>query len=143
MTFFRTTSTGPSCHAASAGAWAGVRAAGVAYGITGAGTAKGIGAPCGNVPGTTVGGGCVTIQIRSSDAAGRGFIPRSQRRPLIARLEDGHERFLRNVNTADALHALFAFLLLFEQLALARDVAAVALGRHVLTHRLDRFPRDD
>jgi hypothetical protein len=40
-------------------------------------------------------------------------------------------------------HALLAFLLLLEQLALARDVAAVALRGDVLAHRCDRFARDD
>src|SRR2546428_2468017 len=37
-----------------------------------------------------------------------------------------HERLLRHVDTADGLHPLLAFLLPFQQLALARDVAAVA-----------------
>ena len=41
------------------------------------------------------------------------------------------------------LHALLALLLLLEQLALARDVAAVALGQHVLALGLDRLARDD
>ena len=41
------------------------------------------------------------------------------------------------------LHALLARLLLLEQLLLARDVAAVALGEHVLAQRLDRLARDD
>src|SRR6266446_799479 len=50
--------------------------------------------------------------------------------------EDGQERFLRNVDFAHALHPLLAFLLLFEQLPLPRDVAAVALREHVLPHRL-------
>ena len=43
----------------------------------------------------------------------------------------------------DALHALLAFLLLLEQLALAGDVATVALGQHVLAHRADRLAGDD
>src|SRR3954464_10314675 len=37
------------------------------------------------------------------------------------------ERFLRNLDAADALHPLLPFLLLLEQLSLAADVAAVAL----------------
>ena len=41
------------------------------------------------------------------------------------------------------LHPLLAFLLLLEQLALARDVAAVALGGHVLAQRLDGLAGDD
>src|SRR5215207_4907306 len=58
-------------------------------------------------------------------------------------LQHGEKCFLRNFDAADALHALLAFLLLLEQLALARDVAAVALGEHVLAQRLDRLARDD
>ena len=34
--------------------------------------------------------------------------------------EDGEERFLRNIDAADALHALLAFFLLFEEFAFAR-----------------------
>src|SRR5690242_16627458 len=52
----------------------------------------------------------------------------------FANLEHSQERFLRDINSTDALHALLAFLLLFEQFALSRDVAAVAFGEHVLAH---------
>ena len=41
------------------------------------------------------------------------------------------EGFLWNVHVADGFHALLAFLLLLEQLAFARDAAAVAFGRAV------------
>src|SRR3954463_8719895 len=58
-------------------------------------------------------------------------------------LEDGEERLLRDLHVAHLLHALLAGLLLLEQLALARDVAAVALGEHVLAASLDGLPRDD
>src|SRR6185437_10311692 len=63
--------------------------------------------------------------------------------PSLANLEHREERFLRNVDAADALHAFFAFLLLFEQLALAGDVAAIAFGQYVLTDRMDGFAGDD
>ena len=43
---------------------------------------------------------------------------------------------------AELTHLLFAFLLLFEQLLLSRDVAAVALCKNVLAQRLDRFAGD-
>nr|GFD58521.1 hypothetical protein [Tanacetum cinerariifolium] len=36
-----------------------------------------------------------------------------------------------------------AFFLLFEQLALTRNVAAIALGNHVFTQSLYRFAGDD
>ena len=46
------------------------------------------------------------------------------------------ERLLRNVDLAELPHALFAFLLLVEQLAFARGVAAVALGGNVLAEAI-------
>src|SRR6478752_4495457 len=49
-------------------------------------------------------------------------------------IEDGEKRLLRNVDAADRLHALLAFLLLGPQFSLARDVAAVTFGGHVLAH---------
>ncbi len=42
--------------------------------------------------------------------------------------QHGQEGFLRDVYAAYALHALFSFFLFFEELAFARDVAAVAFG---------------
>ncbi len=51
--------------------------------------------------------------------------------------------FLRNIHLADALHAAFALFLLFEELAFARDVAAVSFGQHVLADRCHRFTRND
>src|SRR6185295_7390303 len=62
---------------------------------------------------------------------------------LLVNLQDGQERLLRNLYCADLLHPLLSFLLLFEKLALARDVAAVALRKHVLAKRLYRRTRDD
>src|SRR5262249_4844924 len=51
-------------------------------------------------------------------------------------------RLLRVLPLPHPLHPAFSFLLLLEELALARDVAAVALGEHVLAQRLDRLARD-
>jgi hypothetical protein len=45
----------------------------------------------------------------------------------LIHLQHRQKCFLRNLDAADFLHALFAFLLFLEQLALARDVAAVGL----------------
>src|SRR5262245_50101603 len=47
-------------------------------------------------------------------------------------LERGDERLLRNLDLAELAHALLALLLLLEELALARHVAAVAFGGDVL-----------
>src|SRR5262249_52149331 len=54
-------------------------------------------------------------------------------RPSVIYLQHGQERFLRDFDAADPLHSLLAFLLLFQQLALSSDVAAVALGKDIFT----------
>src|SRR4029077_2746222 len=54
-----------------------------------------------------------------------------------------HERLLRDLPRADALHPPLAFLLLFQQFAFPGHVAAVALGEDVLAHRGDRLAGDD
>src|SRR5450755_579295 len=70
--------------------------------------------------------------------------PRGWRRPsFVTHLQYGQERLLRNFDASHRFHTLLACLLLFEQLFLARDVAAVAFGKYVLAHRLDRFAGDD
>src|SRR5215470_7320018 len=61
---------------------------------------------------------------------------------LLVEIEHGEEGLLRNLDRADLLHPLLALLLLLEQLALAGDVTAVALGEHVLALRLHGFARD-
>src|SRR5215208_1708998 len=63
-------------------------------------------------------------------------------RPSV-HLENGQERLLRNLDGADLLHALLPLFLLLEELALARDVPAVALGEHVLPEGGDGLPGDD
>src|SRR2546425_11834067 len=60
----------------------------------------------------------------------------------LVNLQDRQERFLRDLDRAHLLHALLSLFLLLEQLALARHVAAVALGRDVLAQRADRLPCD-
>ena len=62
---------------------------------------------------------------------------------VAVELQDGQERLLGHLDAADLLHALLALLLALEQLALARDVTAVALGGHVLAERLHRLAGDD
>src|SRR5690242_4193996 len=55
----------------------------------------------------------------------------SARNSTAAPLKNGEESLLRDFDRADLLHALLPFFLLFEELALARDIATVALGEHV------------
>src|SRR5260221_11298644 len=62
---------------------------------------------------------------------------------FAADLQHGQEGFLRYFHRADLLHALLASLLFLEKFAFARDVAAVALGEHILAQRLDRGAGDD
>src|SRR3546814_11066610 len=60
----------------------------------------------------------------------------------VAHLEGGEEGGLRVLHVADLAHALLAGLLLFQQLPLAGDIAAVALRRHVLAQGGDGLARD-
>src|SRR3712207_6914720 len=53
------------------------------------------------------------------------------------------EGFLGDLDPPHHLHPLLALLLLLEQLALAGDVTAVALGEHVLADGADVLARDD
>src|SRR5437764_14789465 len=62
---------------------------------------------------------------------------------LVAHFEGGNEGGLGNLHLAELAHALLALFLLLEQLALAADVAAIALGEHVLPERLHGLARDD
>ena len=67
----------------------------------------------------------VTFHARITAVFDRGLA-------VLADLEYRKERLLRDIDFANPLHSLLAFFLLFEQLAFAGDVAAVALGDHVL-----------
>src|SRR5437764_5058184 len=58
-------------------------------------------------------------------------------------LQNREKRLLRDLHLADALHPLLPLFLLLEELALAGDVAAVALGEDVLAQRLDGLAGDD
>src|SRR5208337_4998103 len=50
---------------------------------------------------------------------------------IFAHAQHRQKRLLRNVYFPNALHALFALFLLLKQLALAGDIAAIALGEDV------------
>src|SRR2546422_1079321 len=58
-------------------------------------------------------------------------------------LEESQERLLGEVHAPDLLHPFLAFFLFLQELALAGDVAAVALGQHVLAHGGDVLAGDD
>ena len=44
---------------------------------------------------------------------------------------------------ADRFHTLLAFLLLFEELLLSRDISAVAFGQDILSQGRNGLPTDD
>src|SRR5215813_4932542 len=58
-------------------------------------------------------------------------------------LQRRQKRFLRNLHLAQLFHALLAFLLPAQQLALARDVTTIAFGHDVLAEGPYNFARDD
>src|SRR5712692_6729048 len=60
-------------------------------------------------------------------AAGAGVSERVCKSLMRLALEDRQERLLRHLDLPDLFHAPLPLLLLLEELALARDVAAVAL----------------
>src|SRR5262245_36479574 len=66
----------------------------------------------------------------------------AERGRSVVELQRRDEDVAGNLDAPDRLHLLLAFLLLLEQLALTRDVAAVALGEHVLALGLHRFAGD-
>ena len=63
--------------------------------------------------------------------------------PLLSDFEDGQEGLLWDFDTAHLLHSLFPFFLLLKQLALARNIAAIALRSNIFAQGLHRFSRDD
>jgi hypothetical protein len=68
---------------------------------------------------------------------------RASQRPSHIHLQRGDEGLLRDVDLAELAHALLAFLLLLQKLALAGDVAAVALGGDVFSERAHGLASDD
>src|SRR3954469_11847152 len=83
-------------------------------------------------------GACRARRSRPTCRRRRSRSARARSR-LVPQLQHRQERLLGPLDAADLLHPLLALLLLLEQLALTRDVAAVALGDHVLAHWLDRL----
>src|SRR3954464_12673739 len=79
---------------------------------------------------------------RENDVAEKARLDNERSRHSVD-LQHREKRLLRNLDRPDLLHALFSFLLLFEELAFARDVAAIALREHVLAQRLDAGARYD
>src|SRR6266516_711254 len=94
--------------------------------------------------------GVVTMSTgpcRAASAASSGVVSTTSPRKAVwttrlLNLEDREEGFLRDLHRAHLLHPLLSCLLLLEELAFARDVAAVALGGDVLAQRPHRFAGD-
>src|SRR4051794_15593806 len=64
-------------------------------------------------------------------------------RSVLIHLQCRDEGFLGNFHLAELAHLLLPLLLLVEQLALARNVAAIAFRGHVLAHGRERLARHD
>src|SRR3954463_12860310 len=66
---------------------------------------------------------------------------RAMARTLV-KLQHRHEGLLRNLHEAHSFHPSLAFLLLLQQFAFPRNVAAITFRQHVLAHRGDGFAGD-
>src|SRR6266550_1540225 len=105
-------------------------------------------AGCGSISGAAA--GVVTTSTgpwRAASASSSGVVRTTSPRKAVwmtrlVNLQDRQERLLRDLDRPHLLHPFLSLLLLLEQLALARDVAAVALGGHVLTQRADGLAGD-
>ena len=73
------------------------------------------------------------------------FYDRRDKESVVVAVELQHsgKGFTGQGDAAELAHLLFALLLLFQQFLLAGDIAAVALGQHVLAHGLDGLAGDD
>src|SRR5690606_4764969 len=91
----------------------------------------------------------VSLFARYGPNGGRGhpdgpdISPTNFCRSIIPHFERLDERLLGNLHLAELAHLLFPLLLFFKELALARRVAAIAFGGHVLAHRPHRLAGDD
>src|SRR6478609_11863030 len=84
-----------------------------------------------------------SISAKSNVAPRRGPLTAAEYSSFLIDLQHGKKGFLRYFDRAQLLHSLLAGLLLLEQLALTRHVAAVELRGHVLAIRLHGAARDD
>ena len=73
------------------------------------------------------------------------FYDRRDKESVVVAVELQHsgKGFTGQGDAAELAHLLFALLLLFQQFLLAGDIAAVALGQHVLAHGLDGLAGND
>jgi hypothetical protein len=62
---------------------------------------------------------------------------------LAVHFQCADKGLLRNIHTTELAHLLLTRLLLIQQLAFARGVAAVAFGRHVFAQGRQGFAGDD
>jgi len=62
---------------------------------------------------------------------------------MSLRFQDLNERFLRNIDSSNALHPFLPFLLFLEEFALSRDIAAITFCGHVFAQCRNAFARDD
>src|SRR5205814_192781 len=62
---------------------------------------------------------------------------------VFTHFEHGQKSLLWDIDFTDALHAALSLFLLFQQFALTRDIAAIALCQDVLAHRMHGLACDD
>ena len=65
------------------------------------------------------------------------------RKKLRVHFEHSDKGFAGNLHSAKLAHTLFPFLLFLQQFLFSGDIAAVAFGQNILSHRLYRLPGND
>src|SRR5712675_826234 len=81
-------------------------------------------------------------RTRRSAISFTGRLPPAAACASAIHLQRRDKSFLRDVDLAELPHLLLAFLLLFQKLALASDVAAIAFRGDVLAQRTHGLARD-
>src|SRR5690606_23714041 len=81
------------------------------------------------------------LRLLAMTMSGMAFFPKIFPPSIVVHAQGGEEGGLGDFDVAELAHALLPLLLLLQELALAADVAAVALGGHVLAQGRDGLAR--
>ena len=82
----------------------------------------------------------MNIHTKRTHCISHPFLPIHDDLFGIIQFQYGHKCFLRYLDISNLPHALFALFLFLKELLLTRDVTAIALGKDILSHCLDRLP---